>query len=81
MPCVGGAGTGKTHMLQTVNAVISSIESRTGDYNKVYAFAAICDGSRGELTKVGFKDATTIAMLAKSEKLQRQLHKAGDARR
>src|SRR5262249_1897166 len=28
----GGAGTGKTHTLQTVNAVINGIESRSGDY-------------------------------------------------
>lgn len=71
----GGAGTGKTHMMQTVNAVISSIESRSGDYSRVFAFAQSTTASRGELRKVGFKDAETLATLFKNEKLQAQLHK------
>jgi conjugative relaxase-like TrwC/TraI family protein len=71
----GGAGTGKTHTLQTVNAVINGIESRTGDYNRVYAFAQSSTASRGELRKVGFKEAETLAKLFKSEKLQSQLHR------
>jgi len=71
----GAAGTGKTHMLQTVNAVISSIESRSGDYSHVFAFAQSTTASRGELAKVGFKNAETLAMLFKNEKLQKQLHK------
>jgi conjugative relaxase-like TrwC/TraI family protein len=71
----GGAGTGKTHMLQTVNAVITSIESRSGDYSHVYAFAQSTTASRGELRKVGFKDAETLAMLLKSEKLQTSMRR------
>ncbi len=71
----GAAGTGKTHMLQTVNAVVSSIENRSGDYSQVFAFAQSTTASRGELRKVGFKNAETLAMLFKNEKLQKQLHK------
>jgi len=71
----GGAGTGKTHTLQTVNAVINGIESRTGDYNRVYAFAQSSTASRGELRKVGFKNAETLATLFKNEKMQANLHR------
>ncbi|WP_263353302.1 MobF family relaxase [Acidicapsa acidisoli] len=71
----GGPGTGKTHMLQTVNGVISAIESRSGDYNTVYAFAQSTTASRGELRKVGFKDAETLATLFKNEEMQARLHK------
>jgi ATP-dependent exoDNAse (exonuclease V) alpha subunit len=71
----GGAGTGKTHMLKTVNAVITSIEKGHGDYSKVYAFAQSTTGSRGELRKVGFKDANTLASLFKNEEAQSKLHR------
>jgi ATP-dependent exoDNAse (exonuclease V) alpha subunit len=71
----GGAGTGKTHMLQTVNAVITAIESRSGDYSHVYAFAQSTTASRGELRDVGFKDAQTLAMLLKSQKIQASVHR------
>lgn len=71
----GAAGTGKTYTLQTVNAIISGIESRSGDYNRVYAFAQSSTASRGELQKVGFKDATTLATLFKNEKMQANLHR------
>jgi len=71
----GAAGTGKTHMLQTVNAVISSIETRSGDYAQVFAFAQSTTASRGELRKVGFKNAETLAMLFKNEALQKQMRK------
>jgi ATP-dependent exoDNAse (exonuclease V) alpha subunit len=71
----GGAGTGKTHTLQTVNAVINGIESRSGDYNRVYAFAQSSNASRGELQKVGFKNATTLATLFKNEKMQANLYR------
>ena len=70
----GGAGTGKTHMLKTVNAVITSIERGEGDYSKVFAFAQSSTASRGELRKVGFKEANTLATLFKNEAMQRQLH-------
>jgi conjugative relaxase-like TrwC/TraI family protein len=71
----GGAGTGKTHTLQTVNAVINGIESRTGDYNRVYAFAQSSNASRGELRKVGFKNAETLATLFNNEKMQANLRR------
>jgi len=71
----GGAGTGKTHMLKTVNAVITSIEKGHGDYSEVYAFAQSTTASRGELRKVGFKDADTLATLFKNEKMQAKLHR------
>jgi hypothetical protein len=71
----GGAGTGKTHTLQTVNAVISGIESRSGDYNRVFAFAPSSNASRGELRKVGFKDADTLASLLKNERMQANMHR------
>jgi conjugative relaxase-like TrwC/TraI family protein len=71
----GGAGTGKTHMLRTVNAVITSIEKGSGDYSEVHAFAQSTTASRGELRKVGFKDADTLATLFKNEKMQAKLHK------
>ena len=71
----GGAGTGKTHTLQTVNAVISSIEGGCGDYSKVFAFAQSSTASRGELRKVGFKNAETLATLFTNEKLQGQMHR------
>jgi conjugative relaxase-like TrwC/TraI family protein len=71
----GGAGTGKTHMLTTVNAVITSIEKGSGDYSRVYAFAQSTTASRGELRKVGFKDADTLATLFRNEEMQAKLHK------
>jgi conjugative relaxase-like TrwC/TraI family protein len=71
----GAAGTGKTHTLQSVNAVINGIESRTGDYNRVNAFAQSSNKSRGELRKVGFKNADTLASLFNSEKMQANLHR------
>jgi conjugative relaxase-like TrwC/TraI family protein len=72
---IGGAGTGKTHTLQTVNAVINGIESRSLDYNRVYAFAQSSTASRGELRKVGFKNADTLAALFNSDKMQANLHR------
>jgi len=71
----GGAGTGKTHTLQTVNAVISAVEGGSGDYSKVFAFAQSSTASRGELRKVGFRNAETLATLFNNEKLQGQLHR------
>jgi len=71
----GGAGTGESHTLQTVNAVINGIESRAGDYNRVYAFAQSSTASRGELRKMGFKNAETLAALFNSERMQEQLQR------
>jgi conjugative relaxase-like TrwC/TraI family protein len=71
----GAAGTGKTHMLQTVNAVITAVEKGEGDYSHVFAFAQSATASRGELRKVGFRDAQTLATLFRNEKMQASLHK------
>jgi hypothetical protein len=71
----GGPGTGKTHMLQAVNSVISAVESGSGDYSKVFAFAQSTTASRGGLRSVGFQNAETLAMLFAKEDLQAQLHK------
>lgn len=71
----GGAGTGKTHMMQTVNAVITGIESGQGEYHRVHAFAPSSTASRGELRKVGFKNADTLASLFNNEKMQAQVHR------
>jgi conjugative relaxase-like TrwC/TraI family protein len=62
---VGKAGTGKTTMMRTTRDVL---ESETGLH--VYAFAPSSQASRGVLAKEGFKDAETLAMLLKNEKLQ-----------
>jgi conjugative relaxase-like TrwC/TraI family protein len=62
---VGKAGTGKTTMMRTTRDVIESVPGR-----HVFAFAPSSQASRGVLAKEGFKDAETIAMLLKNEKLQ-----------
>ena len=62
---VGKAGTGKTRMMR---ATVDVIEGQAG--KKVFAFAPSAQASRGVLAKEGFKDATTLETLLKSEKLQ-----------
>jgi conjugative relaxase-like TrwC/TraI family protein len=62
---VGKAGTGKTRMMR---ATRDAIESEPGRH--VFAFAPSSQASRGVLAKEGFKDAETLAMLLKNEKLQ-----------
>ena len=62
---VGKAGTGKTTMMRTTRDAIESIPGR-----HVFAFAPSSQASRGVLAKEGFKDAQTLAMLLKNEKLQ-----------
>ncbi len=62
----GGAGVGKTTMLQEA---VGGIEAGG---RKVLAFAPSADASYDVLRGAGFKDATTVAMLLKDPKLQRE---------
>jgi len=62
---VGKAGTGKTTMMR---ATRDALESETGRH--VFAFAPSSQASRGVLKKEGFKDAETLEMLLRNEKLQ-----------
>ena len=64
---VGKAGTGKTRMMR---ATVDAIESEPGQ--RVSVFAPSSQASRGVLKKEGFKDAETLEMLLKNEKLQEQ---------
>jgi conjugative relaxase-like TrwC/TraI family protein len=64
---VGKAGTGKTRMMR---ATIDALQSESGQ--KVFVFAPSSQASRGVLKKEGFKDAETLEMLLKNEKLQTQ---------
>src|ERR1017187_3176549 len=65
---VGKAGTGKT---TTMRSIRDAIESVPGQH--VFAFAPSSQASRGVLAREGFKDATTLATLLKSEKMQEQV--------
>jgi len=62
----GGAGVGKTTMLQEA---VTGIEAGG---RKVFAFAPSADASYEVLRGAGFKDATTVAMLLKDPNLQRE---------
>jgi conjugative relaxase-like TrwC/TraI family protein len=62
---VGKAGTGKTTMMRATRDAIESIPGQ-----HVFAFAPSSQASRNVLAKEGFKDAETLAMLLKNEKLQ-----------
>jgi len=64
---VGKAGTGKTRMMR---ATVDALQSESG--LKVFVFAPSSQASRGVLKKEGFKDAETLEMLFKNEKLQAQ---------
>ena len=64
---VGKAGTGKTRMMR---ATIDALQSESGQ--KVFVFAPSSQASRGVLKKEGFKDAETLEMLLKNERLQAQ---------
>jgi len=65
---VGKAGTGKTTSMRSTRDVL---ESETSLH--VYAFTPSSQASRGVLAKEGFKDATTLATLLKSTKMQEQV--------
>src|SRR5580704_15615045 len=60
----GGAGTGKTTMLKEA---VAGIESAG---HKVFAFAPSAEASRGVLRSEGFENATTVAALLHSPKMQ-----------
>jgi conjugative relaxase-like TrwC/TraI family protein len=62
---VGRAGTGKTTMMRAARDVLESVPGQ-----HVYAFAPSSQASRGVLAKEGFKDAETLEMLLRNEKLQ-----------
>jgi len=63
----GKAGTGKTTMMR---ATRDAIESVPGQH--VFAFAPSSQASRNVLAKEGFKDAETLEMLLKNERVQEQ---------
>jgi conjugative relaxase-like TrwC/TraI family protein len=60
----GKAGAGKTVMLKEVAEAIEAAGT------KVYTFAPSADASRGVLRAEGFKNADTVALLLKDERLQ-----------
>jgi conjugative relaxase-like TrwC/TraI family protein len=61
----GKAGTGKTTMMRATRDAIESVQGQ-----HVFAFAPSSQASRNVLAKEGFKDAETLEMLLKNEKLQ-----------
>lgn len=63
----GGAGVGKTSLMQEVRDGIE----QSG--KQLFAFAPSADASRGVLREKGFKDANTIAALLQNQELQQQL--------
>jgi len=62
---VGKAGTGKTRMMR---ATIDAIHGESGQ--KVFVFAPSSQASRGVLKQEGFKDAETLEMLLKNQRMQ-----------
>lgn len=62
---VGKAGVGKSFMMRSVIDAIHGAQKQ-----KVFVFAPSSQASRGVLKKEGFKDAETLEMLLKNEKLQ-----------
>jgi len=65
---IGGAGTGKTHMLK---ATVAAIEEHGGGH--VFVFAPSAQASRGVLRGDGFKEATTVAQLLSDERMQQAI--------
>lgn len=63
----GGAGTGKTTLMQEVKAGIE------GKGKKLFAFAPSSEASRGVLESEGFKGAETVARLLIDPNMQKQL--------
>lgn len=63
----GGAGTGKTTLMQETVAAINS------GGHRVFAFAPSAEASRKVLRDEGFKNATTVAELLVNKKLQEEL--------
>lgn len=62
---VGKAGTGKTRMMRTTR---NAIESESG--KKVFVFAPSSQASRVVLKNEGFRDAETLEMFLRNERLQ-----------
>jgi conjugative relaxase-like TrwC/TraI family protein len=62
---IGKAGAGKTTTMRHIRDAIDSVPGQ-----HVFAFAPSSQASRGVLAKEGFKDAETVEMLLKNEKLQ-----------
>jgi conjugative relaxase-like TrwC/TraI family protein len=70
----GGAGTGKTRMMQaTIAAIESSTAEPGGFYSKVFVFAPSAQASRGVLRSEGFANAETLERLLADEKLQKEI--------
>ena len=65
---IGGAGTGKTHMMQ---ATVKAIEA-TG--KSVFTFAPSAKASRGVLRSEGFATADTVEKLLTDPELQHRIH-------
>ena len=63
----GGAGVGKTTLMQEV------VEAVQASGTKVFVFAPSADASRGTLREAAFKDADTVARLLVDEKLQQKI--------
>lgn len=63
----GGAGTGKTSMMQEA---VAGIEAGG---HRVFTFAPSADASRGVLREEGFSQADTVARLLLDERLQQQV--------
>ncbi len=64
----GGAGTGKTRMMQ---ATVKAIEASG---KKVFTFAPSAEASRGVLRSEGFENAETVERLLIDPKKQREVH-------
>ena len=64
----GGAGTGKTRMMQATVAAIKA----TG--KEVYAFAPSAEASRGVLRSEGFNNAETVERLLIDPQMQKQVN-------
>jgi hypothetical protein len=67
----GAAGTGKTSMMR------EAVEAIEANGTKVFTFAPSAGASRGVLRDEGFKDADTVSLLLKDERLQQSV--AGQA--
>jgi len=64
----GGAGTGKTRMMQATVAAINA------NGKQVYTFAPSAEASHGVLKSEGFSNAETVERLLVDEKMQKQIN-------
>lgn len=65
----GGAGTGKTSLMQ------ETVEAIEAGGNKVFTFAPSANASRGVLRQEGFAGADTVARLLLDQRLQEELRR------